>query len=247
MPEPLLTTLAQRTPIADGVVDFRFALRTPSSLVFRAGQFVTLTVGKDAAGRDLRRSYSLASTSPATSLRLLLRLVPGGLGSHFFDQLTIGDEVNMTGPHGFFVLDDHHPGDVIVAATGTGIAPILPMMAELAEMAELAQHPTPAPRHVHVYWGLRQQRDLFIPDEVAAACAGAGAHLSIHLSRPDETPPWPGPRGRIIAPVLAALPGLRDPTFYLVGNGTMIEELKRELVARGINRKKQIRTEAFFD
>ena len=40
---------------------------------------------------------------------------------------------------------------------------------------------------------------------------------------------------------------LRAPTFYLVGNGAMITELKRELIARGVNRKLQIRTEAFFD
>jgi ferredoxin-NADP reductase len=241
MPEPLVTTLAQRTQIADGVVDFHFALQSPSSLSFRAGQFVTLSVGKDAAGRDLRRSYSLASTSPGTSLRLLLRLVPGGLGSHFFEQLTVGDQVAMTGPHGFFVLDEQHAGDIVIAATGTGIAPVLPMMAELAAVAA-----TPPPR-ILVHWGLRQQSDLFIVDEIAAACAAAGAQLSIHLSRPQPEPAWAGAQGRIIAPVLAALPGLRHPTFYLVGNGAMIEELKRELVARGINRKKQIRTEAFFD
>jgi ferredoxin-NADP reductase len=47
--------------------------------------------------------------------------------------------------------------------------------------------------------------------------------------------------------VLDALPSLASPTFYLVGNGAMINELKRELVARGVNRKAQIRTEAFFD
>ena len=237
MSEPLVTTLVQRTPIADGVIDFHFALGSPPTLGFRAGQFVTLSVGKDAAGRDLRRSYSLASTSPASSLRLLLRLVPGGMGSHFFEQLALGDQVAMTGPHGFFVLDDQHAGDVVIAATGTGIAPVLPMMAELAARTESGRR--------HVYWGLRHQSDLFIPDEVAAACATASAHLSIHLSRPEPT--WTGAKGRIIAPVLAALPALVTPTFYLVGNGAMIDELKRELVARGINRKKQIRTEAFFD
>ena len=43
------------------------------------------------------------------------------------------------------------------------------------------------------------------------------------------------------------LPQLAEPTFYLVGNGAMITELKRELMNKGINRKKQIRTEAFFD
>jgi CDP-4-dehydro-6-deoxyglucose reductase len=239
MAEPLITTLVERTPVADGVVDFVFALRAPASLAFRAGQFVTLRVGQDAAGRDLRRSYSLASISPTTNLRLLLRLVPGGLGSHFFDQLAIGDQVPMTGPHGFFVLDDQHAGDVVVAATGTGIAPVLPMMAELAARHETGRR--------QVYWGLRQQSDLFIPDEVAGACAAAGAELSIFLSRPEAARDWNGAKGRIIAPILASLPSLRTPTFYLVGNGAMIEELKRELVARGINRKKQIRTEAFFD
>jgi hypothetical protein len=43
------------------------------------------------------------------------------------------------------------------------------------------------------------------------------------------------------------LPQLVSPTFYLVGNGAMISDVKRELMARGIDRKRQIRTEAFFD
>ena len=47
--------------------------------------------------------------------------------------------------------------------------------------------------------------------------------------------------------ILEQLPNLAAPTFYLVGNGAMITELKRELVERGVNRRKQIRTEAFFD
>jgi ferredoxin-NADP reductase len=237
MSEPLLTTLLARTPVAEGTVDFQFALQSPPALTFRAGQFVTLSVGKDAAGRDLRRSYSLASISPAANLRLVLRLVPGGLGSHFFDQLALGDTVAMTGPHGFFVLDDQHAGDVIIAATGTGIAPVLPMMAELKARQESGRR--------CVFWGLRHESDLFLVDEVEAACAAAGASLSIYLSRPEAG--WTGGTGRIIAPVLAGLGAWTAPTFYLVGNGAMIEELKRELVARGINRKKHIRTEAFFD
>ena len=47
--------------------------------------------------------------------------------------------------------------------------------------------------------------------------------------------------------LLDRLPRLQAPTFYLVGNGAMITELKRELISRGVNRKTQIRTEAFFD
>jgi ferredoxin-NADP reductase len=237
MAELLRTVLVHRTPIAEGVVDYVFDLLEPATLPFRPGQFVTLAVGKDADGRDLRRSYSLASLPGQSAIRLLLRLVPGGVGSAFFDALKPGDEVLMTGPHGFFVLDDHHPGDVIIGATGTGIAPILPMMAELARRED--------GRHREVFWGVRHEADLFIPEEVAAACAAARTRLSLFLSQPH--PAWAGGQGRITAAILEALPQLVEPTFYLVGNGAMISELKRELIARGVNRKKQIRTEAFFD
>jgi ferredoxin-NADP reductase len=84
-----------------------------------------------------------------------------------------------------------------------------------------------------------------VRDEVEAACAAAGATLHTYLSRP--APGWRGLQGRITPAVLEALPGLTAPTFYLVGNGGMITELKRGLVERGVDRRKQIRTEAFFD
>ncbi|HXI57538.1 MAG TPA: hypothetical protein VNO55_15835, partial [Polyangia bacterium] len=66
-----------------------------------------------------------------------------------------------------------------------------------------------------------------------------------HLTAPP--PDWTGSRGRITPAVVDRLPMLVAPTFYLVGNGAMIDELKRELVSKGVDRKKQIRTEAFFD
>jgi ferredoxin-NADP reductase len=145
----------------------------------------------------------------------------------------------MTGPHGFFVLDPVHAGDVVFAATGTGIAAVMPML------GELALRPPAERRGVQIYWGLRQEADIFAHDEIAALAAAAGAELAIHLTAPG--PDWRGGRGRITAALLDRLPRLATPTFYLVGNGAMITELKRELVSRGVNRKTQIRTEAFFD
>ena len=71
------------------------------------------------------------------------------------------------------------------------------------------------------------------------------AELAIHLSAPGSG--WTGARGRITPALLDRLPQLATPTFYLVGNGAMITELKRELISRGVNRKTHIRTEAFFD
>jgi CDP-4-dehydro-6-deoxyglucose reductase len=238
MSGPITTRLRARTEVAPEVHDLTFDVLEPPRVLFKAGQFVTLPVGLDAAGQQVRRSYSIASMSDQGDvLRFLIRAIPGGMATDYFLRMAPGTEVPMTGPHGFFVLSPQHPGDVVFGATGTGVAPLLPMLGELAGR--------PEPGRRLLYWGLRHESDLYVEEELRALCRATGTQLFIQLSRPSGT--WPGPRGRITAPILAQLPTLQAPTFYLVGNGAMISELKKGLVAAGVDRRKQIRTEAFFD
>jgi ferredoxin-NADP reductase len=229
--------------IAPGIAELAFTMRSPPRLAFRAGQFVSLALPSspdESAGSLPRRSYSIASQSDAGELlRFIIRVIPEGKASDYLMSLPLGATVNMTGPHGFFVLDRAHAGDVVFAATGTGIAAVMPMLGELAARPAAERPP------IVVFWGLRQQADIFSLAEIEALAAAAGAELAIHLTAPG--PAWTGGHGRITAALLDRLPRLTLPTFYLVGNGAMITEVKRELVSRGVNRKTQIRTEAFFD
>jgi ferredoxin-NADP reductase len=242
MAGPLTAELRARSVIAPGIAELVFAMQSPERLAFRAGQFVTLALpsSPDAAGGSIpRRSYSIASQSDAGDLlRFIIRVIPEGKASDYLMGLPLGTTVNMTGPHGFFVLDPKHAGDVVFAATGTGIAAVMPMLGELARGA--AERP-----RIVVFWGVRKEEDLFSRSEIEGLAAAAGAELAIHLTAPG--PEWTGGRGRITPALLDRLPRLASPTFYLVGNGAMITELKRELTSRGVNRKTQIRTEAFFD
>ena len=241
-----LTTLVSKKELGPGIMDLVFALKLPERLPFRAGQFVSLAVGRDRAGLEVRRSFSIASSAlEADVLRFIVRLVPDGPASTFLTTLPIGAEVPMTGPYGFFVLEKEHPGEVIFGATGTGVAAILPMLAELAsrQPTEGRDRREGGPRLL--YWGARRAEDLVARPEVEALCARARTTLQLCLTLPPSD--WTGIRGRITPAILEAFLGWKAPTFYLVGNGAMIAELKRELVKRGVDRKKQIRTEAFFD
>ena len=243
MAGPLSAELSARTVIAPGIAELAFTMRSPERLVFRAGQFVSLALpspSDETAGMIPRRSYSIASQSSAGDrVALLHSRDSGGQGLRLPDGAAARNHRQPDRTHGFFVLDPVHAGDIVFAATGTGIAAVMPML------GELAQTPAGERRRVIIYWGLRQQSDIFARDEIDALAAGAGAELAIHLTAPG--PGWTGGRGRITPALLDRLPRLATPTFYLVGNGAMITELKRELISRGVNRKTQIRTEAFFD
>jgi ferredoxin-NADP reductase len=227
--------LARIVPRADGVVEY--VLATDEALRFRPGQFVSVRVGSDSDGNHVLRSYSIASSPGPDRLSLILKLIAGGPGSEFFKSLQIGQPVHFTGPMGFFVLDLMHTGDVVFGVTGVGITPVLPMLEELAHRPETGR--------IRLFWGNRHAEDLFWLDELAAVRERC-PRLAVDLFLSGAAPTWSGRRGRINAAVLDELPTLAKPVFYLVGNGAMIRELKAELQARGVDRKRQIRNEAFF-
>jgi ferredoxin-NADP reductase len=223
MPGPLTAELTSRTIIAPGIAELAFAMRTPARLDFKAGQFVSIgvTAPPEEPGTDEvvpRRSYSIASQSDAGDiLRFIIRVIPEGKASAYLMGLPIGAAVQMTGPHGFFVLDAEHQGDVVFGATGTGIAAVMPMLGELARRTDGRGQ-----RRL-VLWGLRQESDLFARTEIEELVARSGATLEIFLTAPGAA--WTGSRGRITPALLDRLATLATPTFYLVGNGAMITEV----------------------
>jgi CDP-4-dehydro-6-deoxyglucose reductase, E3 len=238
MAEKVARTVAV-AEIAPDVLEIDAGFVDPAALTWRAGQFISIRCGEPGGDRDARRSYSIAS-SPTRhdGLELLVKLLPGGAGSEFFKNLGPGSPIPFTGPMGFFTCELAHPADAVFAATGTGIAAALPMIVEtLARPAEAGQ--------VLLYWGMRDETELYWTDRLEAlAAAHPRFRYEICLSR--GSPEWAGTRGRINAHVIAALPRLTKPIFYLVGNGDMVRDLKALLIAAGVDRKRQIRTEIFY-
>jgi ferredoxin-NADP reductase len=220
--------------------EYTFELLEQAQFKFRAGQFVSIRCGTDPDGTLQMRSYSIASpSSQHDRFSLVVKIIPGGFGSQFFTALAQSSEIEFTGPMGFFVLDLQHAGDIVIGATGTGLAPVIPMLGELAERKETGK--------IRLYFGVRKLEDLFYEDmldEFARKMPRFSWLRCITQAPPDWTG---GERCRITGFLTRTVEEMQKPVFYLVGNGAMIKEAKQLLQEKGVDRKKQIRTEAFFD
>jgi ferredoxin-NADP reductase len=217
--------------VAPAVRVYQLAYRDPPTMSFRPGQFISIRC--DARG-DSRRSYSISSLPSRTDgLELLVQLVPGGVGSAYFEKLQPGEEVHFTGPQGFFVNELAHPGDALFAVTGSGIAAALPMIQEAAARANETGK-------IILYWGLRYTGDIYWLDRLREIQSPRFEwHLCLSAGDGYE-------KGRINAHVFARVPSLQQPHFYVVGNGDMVREVRGELVKLGFDRRRQIHSEVFY-
>lgn len=126
MARPPLFRRAKVTRIVKETPDTRTFVLEPHDgpFSYQAGQFCTFKVVVD--GKPLFRSYSMSSCPHTdTEFMTTVKRVPGGLVSNWMhDNLSEGDEVEMTVPTGRFCLRE---GDVPVLgfSGGSGITPII--------------------------------------------------------------------------------------------------------------------------
>jgi NAD(P)H-flavin reductase len=218
------------------VREIALRLLEPKEIAFKAGQFVSFDVPNPATGRTATRPYSIASPpGERSAVTLVLNLVPGGPGSSYLFGLKPGDETRFKGPAGTFYLRDEPDRDVLLIATGTGIAPFRSMLLDLADRR--------FPRAVTLYWGLRSQRDLYYQDQLAALAVRLPNFTAvITLSRPE--PGWAGETGRVTRLAETRLQSVKDLAVYLCGNSGMLQDVSAIINRKGLC---PIRKEKWYD
>lgn len=97
-------------------------------LRYEAGQFLTLLFSFH--GRELRRSYSFASTPGIDPVpAICVKRVPNGeISRHLLDHFRVGDLVTTLEPAGRFTLGPTEGGNVIFVAAGSGIVPVYSLL-----------------------------------------------------------------------------------------------------------------------
>ncbi|MBK5295246.1 MAG: oxidoreductase [Acidobacteriia bacterium] len=214
--------------IAPQVKHFVFEVPELERLDFMPGQFASLSA--DLGGRRITRAYSIASPPSGNCFELCLNRVADGIFSPYLFRLQPGDSVEMQPPLGFFTLrnPDH---DMLMVATGTGVAPYRAMLMDYLGRGGKSQ--------TTLLFGARYEPGLLYRVELEAF---ERRHATFHfwptLSRPDSA--WTGRIGHVQAHLDSALDGRTNLDVYVCGLKAMVDDIRARLKSRGLDRKQII-------
>jgi glycine betaine catabolism B len=143
-----------------------------------------------------------------------------------FAELRPGDEAEVDGAYGHFLLDESAPA--VLVAGGIGITP-LKGMAEFAADRHL-------PIDVRLLYSNRNEEEIAYRSELEALTRENPRFGVVHtLTRAEEASVWTGRRGRIDSDLLTKTArGLSDPVYYLCGTGGMVQQTYASLLSLGV-------------
>lgn len=187
-----------------------------------AGQYFSLRLQDGTA-----RSYSLACAPRADGgLEAHIRLRDGGRCSEWLRREALpGQSLQLSGPYGDCTWRAAAPGEqVLMLATGTGIAPLYAMLAALD--AEGGDWPA-----ISLYWGGCRPEELYLSDELAELAARRHSFRFTPVLS-DAPPDWRGRRGRAQYAAAADHPNLDGARVYACGAPAMVDDARRLLTER---------------
>jgi ferredoxin--NADP+ reductase len=221
---------------------------------FTSGQYVLLGLSTNIPRRDgsepefkeqkadrlLLRAYSIASSGHEPGIiEFYISVVSNGSLTPRLVQVKAGDRLNIGEKiRGHFTLHSVTANPerkfVVLAATGTGLAPYISMMR--------AEYINPSPYHFVILQGAPVGADHGYTEELTRHAAALPNLTYIpSISRPHLDSEWKGDTGRITryfdSPILTERLGLEfDPaktSVFLCGNPAMIEDVKKVLEPKG--------------
>lgn len=221
----LTTTVKSIDPLTHDIYKLCLSLDGEAPLEYHAGQYVDISI----PGTKHKRAFSMATTPAVTDrLEFMIKMYPGGRFSSLLkDDLSAGDELEIKGPFGVFILREHSDSDLIFIGGGAGMAPIWSLLCSMAERG--------IQRNVTYYYGARQHGDLFHLEEFEQLAEQLENFTFVPaLSEPSPEDNWDGEIG-LITDVVDRLEGdLSGHEGYLCGPPPMIDAAISMLGAHGL-------------
>ena len=217
--------MSRTRALTHDVCEIGLTLLDPARIGFEPGQFVSFEIERPGSRIPATRAYSIASSSHRqNTIELLVNRVDGGTGSEYLCGLQEGDRTSFAGPVGSFVLRDG-ARDLLLVATGTGIAPFRSMLWSLADAS--------SPRAITLFWGLRSERDLYYQDELLCLRKRL-PNFSFITTLSQPTSEWHGHSGRVSPLIETRVSSVANLEVFLCGNGAMIADVRDILRRKGL-------------
>lgn len=208
--------------LSHDVVRLKLKLPDGQRLQFQAGQYLDFLL---ADGR--KRAFSIANAPHDDEfIELHIRHVDGGRFTDWvFTKMKERSILRIQAPLGSFVLDEESPRPMIFMGGGTGFAPVKGQIEQAFENG--------IDRPMHLYWGVRSQRDLYLP-ELPETWAREHANFTFVpvLSEPDAG--WTGRTGWVHEAVVEDFPDLSGYDLYMAGPPPMIDAARTAFRAAGM-------------
>ena len=221
----------------DDCVSVAFEVPTPlaASFSFIPGQHLTLR--KQIAGEEVRRTYSICVAPGEGDLRVAIKKVPSGKFSTFAnEQLQIGDQLDVMPPAGKFYteLSRERQARYVAFASGSGITPIMSIM-----KAVMQQEPG---SHFTLFYGNRNGESIIFREIIEGLKNQHLGRLSIHHILSREHPGSDLFAGRITGEKCRRFSEkLFDPqeveAFFICGPFDMLEDLRQTLEELNVPRE----------
>jgi ferredoxin-NADP reductase len=206
----------------------------------RAGQHVIVRLLRASGGPPLVRSYSLSGPPSGIEYRISVKVRSHGVaGGHLRDHVRLGDVLDVSAPHGNFVLGESDRPVVLLSA-GIGATPVLAMLRALCD----------AKSQRHVLWIYATHDGAHHP----FACETRHLLRSLAHGRAYICYSAPGPTdrmgedfdavGRLSFSMLQTIGIPPTADIYLCGPATFMDQMRQE-IGRLSGPTRCIHTESF--
>jgi Na+-transporting NADH:ubiquinone oxidoreductase subunit F len=220
------SVISTRTLTYD-IKEVRVRLNDPPEISQRPGQYVQIQAPSPEG--PVFRAYSISSAVyEPNEVEVVVRLIPGGIGSTYVHSLEENDQVVFTGPYGEFHLNEDPSVEIICVGGGAGMAPMKNIIYSIYD-----RWPE---RSCWLFFGCRTTKDIFYLDQFKEL---ERKHPSFHViyALSDELGPeekWDGETGFVHLSVDKYLEPGKPRQAFLCGPPLMIEAVTRVLEEKGI-------------
>lgn len=221
LPKPQVTPckINNITVLTPNIVEVVLRLPPKVDFQFLAGQYI------DIIRNGQKRSYSIShSQCEGNELRLFIRNYEGGLFSQYwFNEAKPNDLLRMEGPLGtFFYRNNPNCEEIVLIATGTGIAPIKAILNQWQQQPEQVKG-----KKIWLLWGGRKKEDLFWQPKTTLPNF---TYIPV-LSREEQ---WQGAKGYVQEIALQQPILWQKAQVYACGSEVMIQSAQKLLSEQGL-------------